>query len=182
VADRHRAGALFGSIFHPESPLGVWSGIWLLICAGALVVCSSVSRCRIAALPRDARPRRRRHRSSSASASPDRRAAQHRRRQRHQSDPFAVVFKMFPLRVVAGMICFTAFFGFAIGLGAWLPNIMYDKGFTITKSLQYVLAMNFAVPCASIFMMYALDNIGRKLTSVCAFIAAGVMAGAVSAG
>jgi putative MFS transporter len=36
--------------------------------------------------------------------------------------------------------------------------------------------MNFAVPCASIFMMYALDKFGRKITSVCAFVAAGVMA------
>src|SRR5262249_16390006 len=93
-----------------------------------------------------------------------------------KSDPFAVVFKMFPMRVVAGMICFTAFFGFAIGLGAWLPGIMNEKGFTITKSLEYTLLMNFAVPCASICMMYALDNIGRKITSICAFVAAGVMA------
>jgi hypothetical protein len=83
---------------------------------------------------------------------------------------------MYPQRVIAGMICFTAFFGVAIGLGAWLPNIMNEKGFSITKSLQYVLAMNFAVPCASIFMMYALDNIGRKKTAVCAFIGAAVMA------
>ena len=93
-----------------------------------------------------------------------------------RSDPFAVVFKMFPVRVIAGMICFTAFFGIAIGLSAWLPNIMNAKGFTITKSLQYTLAMNFAVPCASIFMMYALDKFGRKITSICAFIAAGLMA------
>jgi len=93
-----------------------------------------------------------------------------------KSDPFGVVFKMYPKRVVAGMICFTAFFGIAIGLGAWLPNIMNEKGFTITKSLQYTLAMNFAVPCASIFMMYALDKFGRKITSVCAFLCAGVMA------
>jgi putative MFS transporter len=93
-----------------------------------------------------------------------------------KSDPFAVVFTMFPMRVIAGMICFTAFFGIAIGLGAWLPNIMNAKGFTVTKSLQYVLAMNFAVPCASIFMMYALDKFGRKITSVCAFLAAGAMA------
>ena len=93
-----------------------------------------------------------------------------------KSDPFAVVFKMFPRRVIAGMICFTAFFGIAIGLGAWLPNIMADKGFSITKSLQYTLAMNFAVPCASIFMMYALDKFGRKITAVCTFILAGVMA------
>jgi putative MFS transporter len=93
-----------------------------------------------------------------------------------KSDPFAVVFRMFPSRVVAGMICFTAFFGIAIGFTAWLPNIMNAKGFSITKSLQYTLAMNFAVPCASIFMMYALDKFGRKVTSICAFIAAGVMA------
>jgi putative MFS transporter len=93
-----------------------------------------------------------------------------------QSDPFAVVFKMFPTRVIAGMICFTAFFGVAIGLGAWLPNIMNAKGFSITKSLQYTLVMNFAVPCASIFMMYALDKYGRKITSVCAFVGAGIMA------
>ena len=31
-------------------------------------------------------------------------------------------------------------------------DMMNEKGFTITKSLQYTLAMNFAVPCASIFM------------------------------
>src|ERR1700692_3292917 len=93
-----------------------------------------------------------------------------------KSDPFAVVFRMFPRRVVAGMICFTAFFGIAIGLGAWLPNIMNAKGFTITKSLQYTLVMNFAVPCASLFMMYALDKYGRKITSISAFICAGIMA------
>jgi MFS transporter, putative metabolite:H+ symporter len=93
-----------------------------------------------------------------------------------KSDPFGVVFSMFPRRVIAGMICFTAFFGIAIGLGAWLPNIMNAKGFSITKSLQYLLAMNFAVPCASIFMMYALDKFGRKSTSICTFIGAGVMA------
>jgi MFS transporter, putative metabolite:H+ symporter len=93
-----------------------------------------------------------------------------------KSDPFSVVFRMFPTRVIAGMICFSAFFGIAIGLGAWLPNIMNGKGFSITKSLQYTLAMNFAVPCASLFMMYALDKFGRKITSLCGFIGAGVMA------
>ncbi|MGA9081956.1 MAG: MFS transporter, partial [Pseudolabrys sp.] len=54
-----------------------------------------------------------------------------------RSDPFGIVFKMFPRRVIAGMICFSAFFGVAIGLGTWLPNIMTAKGFTITKSLTY---------------------------------------------
>jgi putative MFS transporter len=93
-----------------------------------------------------------------------------------KSDPFAVVFGMFPRRVVAGMICFSAFFGVAIGLGTWLPNIMTEKGFTITKSLTYTFGMTLAVPCASLFMMYALDKFGRKITSVCAFVAAGLMA------
>ena len=54
--------------------------------------------------------------------------------------------------------------------------MMNAKGFSVTKSLQYVLAMNFAVPCASIFMMYALDKYGRKITSICAFVGAGIMA------
>jgi putative MFS transporter len=54
--------------------------------------------------------------------------------------------------------------------------MMNSKGFSITKSLQYILAMNFAVPCASIFMMYALDKYGRKITSVLAFVGAGIMA------
>ena len=93
-----------------------------------------------------------------------------------KSDPFGIVFKMFPRRVVAGMICFSAFFGVAIGLGTWLPNIMTEKGFTITKSLTYTFGMTLAVPCASLFMMYALDKFGRKITSVCAFVAAGLMA------
>src|SRR5499433_4379105 len=93
-----------------------------------------------------------------------------------KSDPFAVVFRMFPVRVIAGMICFSAFFCVAIGLGTWLPNIMTEKGFTITKSLTYTFGMTLAVPCASLFMMYALDKFGRKITSVCAFVAAGIMA------
>ena len=93
-----------------------------------------------------------------------------------KSDPFGIVFRMFPVRVIAGMICFSAFFGVAIGLGGWLPNIMHDKGFSITKSLQFTLGMNFAVPVASLFMMYALDKYGRKITSVCAFVGAGIMA------
>ncbi len=93
-----------------------------------------------------------------------------------KSDPFALVFRLFRVRVIAGMICFSAFFGVAIGLGTWLPNIMTEKGFTITKSLTYTFGMTLAVPCASLFMMYALDHIGRKITSVCAFVAAGLMA------
>ena len=93
-----------------------------------------------------------------------------------KTDPFMVVFRQFPGRVIAGMICFSAFFGVAIGLGTWLPNIMNSKGFAITKSLQYTFGMTLAVPCASLFMMFALDKIGRKKTSITAFICAGIMA------
>jgi putative MFS transporter len=74
------------------------------------------------------------------------------------------------------MICFSAFFGVAVGLGAWLPNMMNAKGFTITKSIEYILWMNCAVPCASIWMMYSLDRFGRKPTSIVAFIGAAIMA------
>ena len=160
------------------SPEHVWRGVWLVIGIGALVVW--VFRFTLPESPRYlathgkgqqaievlgrlgiAGPTR----PLSTSAASD-----------TKSDPFAVVFKMFPGRVIAGMICFTAFFGVAVGLGTWLPNIMNTKGFTITKSLQYTLAMNFAVPCASLFMMYALDKFGRKITSVFTFVGAGIMA------
>src|SRR4029078_12114978 len=93
-----------------------------------------------------------------------------------RSDPFMLVFKMFPRRVIAGMICFSAFFGVAIGLGTWLPHIMTAKGFHITKALTYTFGMTLAVPGGTLFMMYALDKYGRKITSVCAFIGAGIMA------
>jgi len=167
---------LFGSV--SGSPDQAWRGVWLLVGIGALIVW--VFRFTLPESPRYLATHGKGQQALdvlarlgiagpkeplSTDAASD-----------TKSDPFAVVFKMFPTRVIAGMICFTAFFGVAIGLGAWLPNMMNAKGFTITKSLQYVLAMNCAVPCASIFMMYALDKYGRKITSICAFIGAGIMA------
>jgi MFS transporter, putative metabolite:H+ symporter len=159
-------------------PENVWRGVWLIVGIGALIVW--VLRFSLPESPRYLATHGRGDEAIKVLArlgiagptqplSTD--AASNTK-----SDPFAVVFGMFPKRVIAGMICFTAFFGVAIGLGAWLPNIMNAKGFSITKSLQYTLAMNFAVPCASIFMMYALDKFGRKITSVCTFVAAGLMA------
>src|SRR6204780_3712759 len=166
----------FGQNF--ASPDYVWRGAWLLIGIGALIVW--VFRF---TLPESPRYLATHGRGKEALAVLDRlgiagptQPLSTDAASNTKSDPFSVVFKMFPTRVIAGMICFTAFFGVAIGLGAWLPNIMNAKGFSITKSLQYVLAMNFAVPCASIFMMYALDKFGRKITAVCAFVAAGLMA------
>jgi putative MFS transporter len=170
---------LFGTILFDGNPERAWRGVWLIIGIGALIVW--VLRFALPESPRylathgrgkealDVLGRMGISTPSASSLSTDVASDT-------KSDPFAVVFKQFPSRVVAGMICFTAFFGIAIGLSAWLPNIMNEKGFTITKSLQYTLAMNFAVPCASLFMMYALDKHGRKITSLCAFIGAGIMA------
>jgi putative MFS transporter len=92
------------------------------------------------------------------------------------SDPIGVVFRHYTSRVIAGMICFVAFFGVALGLGSWLPSMIADRGLTITKSLTYTLGMQLAFPCASIFMMFALERFGRKVTSITAFILAGLFA------
>jgi putative MFS transporter len=160
-----------------DTPEHIWRGIWLLIGVGALVVW--VFRF---TLPESPRFLATHGRGQEALAVLTRLGIEGPKEplstdaaSNTKSDPFGVVFRMFPARVIAGMICFTAFFGVAIGLGAWLPNIMNAKGFSITKSLQYTLAMNFAVPCASLFMMYALDKYGRKITSVLAFVGAGIM-------
>jgi MFS transporter, putative metabolite:H+ symporter len=169
---------LFGTGFFPENPDVAWRAVWVVIGAGALIVW--VFRF---TLPESPRYLATHGRGDEALNVIERLGLQRPTEQLSRdaasdtrSDPFGVVFSQFPMRVIAGMICFTAFFGVAIGLGAWLPNMMNAKGFTITKSLEYTLAMNFAVPCASLFMMYALDKYGRKVTSVCAFIGAGIMA------
>jgi MFS transporter, putative metabolite:H+ symporter len=91
-----------------------------------------------------------------------------------KSDPIGIVFRNYPRRVVAGMICFFAFFSIALGLGAWLPNILAERGFGIAKSLNSIFWMTLAFPCASAFMMYSLERFGRKPTAVLAFILTGV--------
>jgi putative MFS transporter len=100
------------------------------------------------------------------------------------SDPIGLVFRQCPERVIAGMICFYAFFSIALGLGAWLPNILAERGFTIAKSLNSIFWMTLAFPCASAFMMFSLEYFGRKPTAVVAFILTGafglVWANAVS--
>lgn len=92
------------------------------------------------------------------------------------SDPIGVVFRHYRGRVLAGMVCFVAFFGVALGLGTWLPNMMADRGMTITKSLYYTFGMTLAFPCASTFMMFALERFGRKQTAIAAFVLAGLFA------
>ena len=91
-----------------------------------------------------------------------------------KSDPIGIVLRNYPGRVAAGMMCFMAFFGIALGLGAWLPNILVERGFPIAKSLNSILWMTLAFPCASAFMMYSLERFGRKPTAVVAFILTGV--------
>src|SRR5436305_4745467 len=93
-----------------------------------------------------------------------------------KSDPIGIVLRNYPGRVVAGMMCFMAFFGIALGLGAWLPNILVERGFPIAKSLNSIFWMTLAFPCASAFMMYSLERFGRKPTAVVAFILTGVFA------
>ena len=155
-----------------------WRGIWILIGIGALIVfllrfslaesprwlaTHGKGEQALAILARMGLPGPKEQLSTDAASNT-------------KSDPFVVVWRNFPVRVLAGMICFSAFFGVAIGLGTWLPNIMNSQGFSITKSLQYTFGVALAVPCASLFMMYALDNFGRKITSTIAFFSAGLMA------
>src|SRR5205814_3804384 len=93
-----------------------------------------------------------------------------------KSDPIGIVFRNYPRRVIAGMICFYAFFSIAIGLGTWLPNMLAERGLGIAKSLNSIFWMTLAFPCASAFMMYSLERFGRKPTAVVAFILTGVFA------
>ena len=91
------------------------------------------------------------------------------------SDPMGVVFRRYRKRIMAAMICFFALFGAALGLGGWLPNILADRGFTITKSLTFTFGMQLSFPLSSLFMMYSLERFGRIRTSVTAFVLAVVM-------
>jgi MFS transporter, putative metabolite:H+ symporter len=93
-----------------------------------------------------------------------------------RSDPIGVVFRRYRGRIIAAMICFFAFFGAALGIGGWLPNILAQRGFTITKSLTFQFGITLAFPVASLFMMYSLERFGRIKTAVTAFIIATFLA------
>jgi MFS transporter, putative metabolite:H+ symporter len=92
-----------------------------------------------------------------------------------KSDPMGVVFRRYRGRIIASMICFFAFFSAAVGLGGWLPNILAERGFPITKSLSFVFTIQLAFPASSLLMMYALERWGRLPTAVTAFAMATVL-------
>lgn len=162
---------------YARGPLG-WRGIWVVIGAGALIVFAL--RFSLPESPRwlatHGQGRRALEVLARLGIAPPAGPLTSDAASDTQSDPFMVVFRHFPRRLIAGMICFSAFFSVTIGFGTWLPGIMNSRGFTITKSLGYTFGMTLAAPCASLFMMYALDRFGRKVTSVTAFLLAGVTA------
>ncbi len=91
-----------------------------------------------------------------------------------KSDPLAVVFSTYRHRILWAMLAFFCFYGVANILGTFMPSIMAGRGFAITKALQFTLGMTLSYPLSSLFMMWALDHIGRIKTAVAAFILAGV--------
>jgi len=91
-----------------------------------------------------------------------------------KSDPLAVVFSTYRSRVTMAMLAFFCFYGVATILGTFMPSIMAGRGFAITKALQFTLGMTLSYPLSSLFMMWALDRVGRIRTAVGAFILAGI--------
>jgi putative MFS transporter len=155
-----------------------WRGIWVVVGIGALVV--FLLRFSLPESPRWLATHGRGREALNllqrmGMPAPDRDLATDAASDTH-SDPIGVVWRNYRGRLIAGMVCFVAFFGVALGLGAWLPNMMADRGWTITKSLTFTFGMTLAFPCASLFMMYALERFGRKRTAITAFFLAGAFA------
>src|SRR6476661_3934610 len=115
---------LLGTTIFPTSPDTVWRCAWIIIGAGALIVW--VFRFTLPESPRYLATHGRGQEALDVlkrleiQSVPALSSLSTDTASNTKSDPFAVVFRMFPTRVIAGMICFTAFFGVAIGLGAWL--------------------------------------------------------------
>lgn len=93
-----------------------------------------------------------------------------------KTDPIVVLVTNNVHRVV--FVGIASFFVFGVGLmlATWLPNMMVDRGFTITKALSFTFGMTLSYPLSSLFLMFALDYFGRKITAVASLLAAGVLA------
>ena len=93
-----------------------------------------------------------------------------------RSDPFVVIFRQNVHRVIFVAIASFTVFGVGLMLATWLPNMMVDRGFTITKALSFTFGMTLSYPLSSLFLMFALDYFGRKVTAVTSLFAAGILA------
>lgn len=93
-----------------------------------------------------------------------------------KTDPVIVLIRQNLRRVV--FVAIASFFVFGVGLmlASWLPSMMVDRGFTITKALSFTFGMTLSYPLSSLFLMFALDYFGRKITAVASLLAAGILA------
>ena len=91
-----------------------------------------------------------------------------------KTDPVIVLITQNLRRVV--FVAIASFFVFGVGLmlASWLPNMMVDRGFTITKALSFTFGMTLSYPLSSFFLIFALDYFGRKPTAVVSLLASGV--------
>jgi putative MFS transporter len=93
-----------------------------------------------------------------------------------RSDPFVVIFSQDIQRVIFVIIASFTVFGVGLMLATWLPTMMVGRGFTITKALSFTFGMTLSFPLSSLFLIFALDYFGRKITAVISLFAAGVFA------
>jgi putative MFS transporter len=93
-----------------------------------------------------------------------------------RSDPFLVIFRQNVHRVIFVVIASFTVFGVGLMLATWLPSMMVDRGFTITKALSFTFGMTLSFPLSSLFLIFALDYFGRKVTAVTSLFAAGILA------
>jgi MFS transporter, putative metabolite:H+ symporter len=95
-----------------------------------------------------------------------------------KSDPIAVVFRQYRKTVIASLISFFTLYCVVYLVAIWLPQLMAERGFPITKALTFTFGMTLAYPLSSTFMMFALDRIGRlrvSVTSSCLAVVAALL-------
>jgi putative MFS transporter len=91
-------------------------------------------------------------------------------------DPLWLIFSRYTRRVLGLMTALFCSFMALYALVTWLPTLMGNQGFTITKSLTFTLVMTTAFPISSIVLMMVLDRLGRIRTAIGAFVLAGISA------
>ncbi len=78
-----------------------------------------------------------------------------------KTDPAIVLITQNLRRVV--FVAIASFFVFGVGLmlASWLPSMMVDRGFTITKALSFTFGMTLSYPLSSFFLIFAHDLFGK---------------------